>query len=92
MTLKAGLEVTQDHSNWYIRKLGYGFLLAVYSNSARICTVCEISSIKAWSDLENWVRGSLRSLKMAPFNRTMDDFVLVGHCKYSSIVYHFRVI
>jgi len=32
MTLKSGLEVTQDHSNWYHSKIGYGFQLAVYSN------------------------------------------------------------
>ena len=31
--------------------------------------VCEIFSVKEWSDLENQVRGRLRSLKMAPFDR-----------------------
>jgi len=31
VTLKSGLEVTQDHSNWYHRKLGCGFLFAFYS-------------------------------------------------------------
>jgi len=54
--------------------------------------VCEIfSATKEWRDLENQVRGSSRSLKMAPFDRPC-DFLLVGHCKYSSILYHFRVI
>ena len=28
----------------------------------------------------------------APFNTPHNDFLLVGHCKYSSIFYHFRVI
>ena len=31
--------------------------------------VCEIFSVKKWRDLENQVRGRLRSLKMAPFDR-----------------------
>ena len=52
--------------------------------------VCEIFSIKEWRDLENQVRGRSTSLKMAPFDRPC-DFLLVGHCKYSSILYHFRV-
>jgi len=29
-------------------------------------------------------------LKMAPFDRSC-DFLLVRHCKYSFILYHFRV-
>jgi len=31
--------------------------------------VCDIFSVKEWPDLEIWVRGPLRSLKMARFNR-----------------------
>ena len=31
--------------------------------------VCEIFSVKEWSDLENQIRGRSRSLKMAPFDR-----------------------
>jgi len=27
---------------------------------------------------------------MAPFDRTQYDFLLIGHCKYSSVLYHFR--
>jgi len=52
--------------------------------------VSEIFSVKEWCDLENQVRGRSRSLKMAPFDRTC-DFLLVGHCKYGTILYHFRV-
>jgi len=32
MTLKSGLEVTQDHSNWYHSKAWYSFLFAFHSN------------------------------------------------------------
>ena len=42
----------------------------------------------AWP--RNLGMGRSRSLKMAPFDRY--DFLLVGHCKYSSMLYHFRVI
>ena len=31
--------------------------------------VCEILSVKNWRDLENWVTGCSRSLKIAPFDR-----------------------
>jgi len=44
--------------------------------------VCEIFSVKEWRDLENRVKGRSRSLKMAPFDRPLCDFLLVGHCKY----------
>jgi len=70
--------------------------LGVVSYSPSIVTmavsvaVCEIFSVKKWRDLENQVRGRSRSLKMAPFDRC--DFLVVGHCKYSSILCHFRVI
>jgi len=44
--------------------------------------VYEISSVRERRDLENWVRGGTRSLKMALFDRpcTMYDFLLVCHC------------
>ena len=53
--------------------------------------VCEIFNVKERRDLENQVRGRSRSLKMAPFDRPC-DVLLVGHCKYISILYHFLVI
>jgi len=52
--------------------------------------VSEIFSVEEWRDLENQVRGCSRSLKMAPFDRPY-AILLVGHCKYSVILYHFRV-
>jgi len=54
--------------------------------------VCEIFSVKEWRNLENQVKGRSRSLKTALFDRPLCYFLLVGHCKYSSISYHFRVI
>ena len=54
-------------------------------------TVYEIFSVKEWRDLETGGRGRSRSLKMAPFDRSY-DFLLVGHCKYSYMLYHFQVI
>ena len=57
-------------------------------------TVYEIFSVKEWRDLETGDRGSSRSLKMAAFDRSLYDFLLVGHCKYmySCMLYHFQVI
>jgi len=37
-------------------------------------TVSEIFSVKEWHDLETWVRGRSRSLKMAPFDRLYATF------------------
>ena len=76
-----------------IRKLGCGFLFAFYSQTMAVSVaVCEIFSVKEWRDLEHQVRGRSRSLKMAPFDRPYAIFLLlVSHCKYSSILYHFRV-
>ena len=53
--------------------------------------VCDIFNVKEWCDLENQVRGHSRSLKITLFDRPHTT-LLVGHCKYSSILYHFRVI
>jgi len=36
--------------------------------------ISEIFSVKEWRDLENQVMGSLRSLKMAPFDRPHATF------------------
>ena len=42
--------------------------------------------VKEWLDFETGSRGRSRSLKIAPFDRSLYDFLLVGHCKYSSVV------
>jgi len=51
----------------------------------------KLSVSRSFSDLEIGGVGRSRSLKMAPFDRPY-DFLLVGHCMHSSILYHFRVI
>jgi len=66
-------------------------ILGAVSYSPSIVTVavsvavCETFSVKEWRDLENKVRGRSRSLKMAPFDRPLCDFLLVGHCKYRAL-------
>ena len=53
--------------------------------------ISEIFSVKQWPDLEIWVWG--RSvIENWAVRQTMYDFLLVRHCKYNSILYHFRVI
>jgi len=52
--------------------------------------VCEIFSVKEWHDLENLVRGCSRSFKMAPFDWPYTIFLLIRHCKYSSILHYER--
>jgi len=54
-------------------------------------TVSEIFSVKEWRDIDTGSKGRSRSLKMAPFDRSY-DFLLVGHSKYSCMLYHFKVI
>jgi len=46
VTLKSGLDVTQDHSNWYHSKVECCFLFAFHSNYGRILTIYEIFSVK----------------------------------------------
>ena len=53
--------------------------------------ISQIFSIKVWPDLEIWVWGRSRSFKMARFDRPLYDFLLVRHCNYSSILYHFEL-
>ena len=50
----------------YVR---YCFLLVCYSNFVPSRAVFQIFDFKECRDLEIWVRGHLRSLKVVPFNR-----------------------
>jgi len=50
--------------------------------------ICEIFSVKEWCDLENQVK----VIKNGTIQYSICDFLLVGHCKYSCILYQFRVI
>jgi len=54
-------------------------------------TDSEIFSVKKRRDLETGGKGRSRSLKMAPFDRSY-DFLLVGQCKDSCMLYYFQVI
>jgi len=71
--------------------------LGMVSYSSSIVTmavsaaILEIFSVKEWIDLEIWVWGPSRSLRMAPFD-TPRMTLLVSHCNYSFILYHLRVI
>jgi len=53
-------------------------------------TISEIFSVKLWRDLEIWVRGHLRSLKIVPFE-SLDtasyshSIITVVHCMISEI-------
>jgi len=53
--------------------------------------ILEIFSVKEWPDLEIWLWGPSRSLKMARFDRPCMT-LLVHHCNYSFILYYLRVI
>jgi len=65
--------------------------LGVVSYSPSIVTVavsvavCEIFSVKEWRDLENQVRGSFKVIENGSVRYTICDFLLVRHCKCSSI-------
>ena len=55
-------------------------------------TVSEIFSVEEWRDLESGVggRGRLRSLRMAPFDRSYKNFYWspMNNC----MLYHFQVV
>jgi len=70
MTLKSGLEVTQDHSNLPFKSLGAVSCSPSMVTMAVSLTVYEIFNIKVLRDLENWVRGCSRSLKLALFDKS----------------------
>ena len=42
--------------------------------------ILEIFNVKEWFDLQIWVWGRSRSLKMARFDRPCMTFILVRHC------------
>ena len=77
VTLKSGLEVTQGHWNWCHSKAWVQFPIPFYSNCGRICS-------RLWDIHYTVSKNGVRY--------TIWDFLLVSHCKYSSILYHFRVI
>jgi len=54
--------------------------------------VCEILSVKEWCDLENMVRVCSRSLKMAPFDLIVYEFLLAFHSNYGDMLCRLRDI
>jgi len=93
VTLKRGSEVTEVKLGLMpFESLGAVSYSPFIVTMAVSVAVCEIFSVKEWrDDFENQVMGRSTSLKMTLFE-TICDFPLVGHCKYSYILYHFRVI
>ena len=49
------------------------YSLSIVTMAASL-TVCEIFSVEEWPDLEIWVWGRSRSLKMAQFDRPCTTF------------------
>ena len=68
-----------------------GFLFAFYSNYGRICS--HLWDIQCQRMVWPWKlgQGRFKVIKNGTIQYSICDFLLVGHCKYSSILYHFRV-
>jgi len=82
VTLTSGLEVTKLVPFESLVAVSYSPFIVTIAVSL---TVYEIFSVKLLRDLENWVMGCSRSLKLAPFDRPyiyIYDFLLVRYCKY----------
>ena len=64
--------------------------MVFYSNSVpKICCFWDIW-LQKWCDLENWVRGPSRSLKISPCDKSAYDFLLTFHSNHGPILYCFR--
>jgi len=66
VTLTSGLEVTKLVPFESLVAVSYSPFIVTIAVSL---TVYEIFSVKLLRDLENWVMGCSRSLKLAPFDR-----------------------
>ena len=83
------LKITQDISKWH-RWVGrvlvpISIFIETVCMSYRFWDIQRQKTAWPWS----WGMGRSRSLKMEPIDRSY-DFLLVGHCKYSCIVYQFK--
>ena len=67
------LEVTQGYWKWYHLKAWVWSPIRYWPSIVTMVvslTISEIFSVKEWPDLEAWVWGRSRSLKMPPFDRS----------------------
>ena len=60
-----GLGLFKIIENGAVRQTMYDFLLVRHCNYS--CTVCELFDVEYYCDIEMWVRGHSRSLKLVPF-------------------------
>ena len=79
VNLKSGLEVTQDHSNWYhakawVTQVGCSFLFAFHSNYGRIINRLRYSASRYSVSLKTGLGRCSRSLKMVRFDRPCMTF------------------
>ena len=54
--------------------VSYSFSVVTVAVSVAVCEIFSVKKIEKLGDLENQVRGRLRSLKMAPFDRPYATF------------------
>jgi len=83
------LKITQGHSKWHCWVQGVCKSLLVFHWNYVCRTVYETFSVKEWHDLETGVGVVQGHWK---WRRSICDFQLVGHCKYSCMLYHFQVV
>jgi len=71
MTLKTGLGVGQDHWKYHhsIERIRLPIDVLYIVTMALSRVVSEIFNVEKCRDLEIWVNGHSRSLKVVPFNR-----------------------
>ena len=55
-------------------------------------TVYEMFSVKEWRGLETGGIGSFKITENGAVREIIYDFLFVGHCKHSCMLYYFQVI
>ena len=91
VTLKSGLKVTRSLKLVPLESLGVVSYSPSTVTMAVSLAISEILSVKEWADLEMWVWGCSRSLKMAPFDRYYTSFYWSAIVSIA-VLYHFQVI